>query len=378
MTVGRKLLRSTRDTVQIARRQIRRFVQSPSLAIDHWRYRKKLRNRDWAGMRAMLPSLAKSALTARDHRFVSELGYAALRLGERQAGMEWIQAARLLSGKGRPTDWRGEDIRDATLLINLMQEEGDAVALGIRSCGQMRDAAAHAGKTVLVVEPRMVPLFQRTLPDVRVLAFDATTTPHIDGKVVTATLADLWAVLGDDAERPLLAAVNADETRELRDKYFTGLPLIGISWWSSHVGKDLPPVLEWARLVRQVPAQFVSIQYGDVSSDLTVLRGNSPDRLIVDPSVDQLANMDRFASQIAALDLVITISNSGAHLTAAIGKPMILVRDDLVRRGWPYLSRTVPGAPHITVIGKDGRDWNAVFDEIIATAQAITGPANGM
>jgi hypothetical protein len=371
MTVRRKLLRNTRDTVLIVRRQIKRFFQSPSLAIDYWRYRRKLRNRDWMGMRAMLPLLAKRALAARDHRFVSELGYAALRLGERKTGMEWLQAARLLSGKGPPTGWRGEDISDATLLINLMREEGDAVALGIRSCGQIRDAAARAGKTVLVVEPRMVPLFQRTLPQVRVLAFfDSAEAPHIDGKVVTATLADLWAVLGDDAERPLLAAVNADEVRELRDKYFTGLPLIGISWWSSHFGKDLPPVSDWARLIRQVPAQFVSIQYGDVASDLAVLRGDSPDRLIVDPTVDQLANMDRFASQIAALDLVITISNSGAHLTAAIGKRMILVRDDLFRRGWPYLSRAVPGAPHVTVIGKDGRDWSEVFDEIVAAVSA--------
>lgn len=375
MTVRRNLLRNTRDTVQIVRRQIRRFVQSPSLAIDYWRYRQKLRGHDWKGMRAMLPSLSAKAAQARDFRFVAELGFAALRLGEPKLGMDLLLAARLQSGKGRLTDWKGEDIRDATLVINLMQDEGDAVAIGIKSCGQIRDAAARAGRTILIVEPRMVPLFQRTLPDVRVLAFDADMASHVQGRVVTATLSDLWAVLGDDAERPLLVAVNANEARELREKYFTGAPLIGISWWSSHVGKDLPPVSQWARLIRQVPVQFVSIQYGDRSKDLIELRENSPERLIVDPTVDQLVDMDRFASQLAALDLVITISNSGAHLTAAIGKRMILVRDDLFRRGWPYLSRTIPGAPHITVIGKDGRDWEAVFDEIIAAAEAVLEPS---
>jgi hypothetical protein len=81
--------------------------------------------------------------------------------------------------------------------------------------------------------------------------------------------------------------------------------------------------------------------------------------------------MDRFASQIAALDLVISISNSGAHLTGALGQPMILVRDDLFRRSWPYLSRAVPWQADTIVIGKDERPWDEAFREIIETAKTM-------
>jgi ADP-heptose:LPS heptosyltransferase len=95
--------------------------------------------------------------------------------------------------------------------------------------------------------------------------------------------------------------------------------------------------------------------------------------LLVDDSVDQLTDMDRFASQIAALDLVVTISNSGAHLAGALGKPMILVRDDLFRRNWPYLSREVPWYPSAVVIGKNDRPWDVAFDEIIAAAKQLAG-----
>jgi hypothetical protein len=115
----------------------------------------------------------------------------------------------------------------------------------------------------------------------------------------------------------------------------------------------------------------VSLQYGDVAADVEFLRDGDPRSVLADPHVDQLSDMDTFASQIAALDLVISISNSGAHLAGALGKPMVLVRDDLFRRHWPYLSRTVPWFPQTTVIGKDDRAWDAVFDEIIALARTV-------
>jgi ADP-heptose:LPS heptosyltransferase len=186
-------------------------------------------------------------------------------------------------------------------------------------------------------------------------------------------------VLGFDADTisrlylPLTA--DAVEAKALRERYLhrRSLPLIGISWWSSHYGKDLPSLAHWRRLIEELPAQFVSLQYGDVAADLAALRGGEPARLVADDSVDQLADMDRFASQIAALDLVVTISNSGAHLAGALGQRMILVRDDLFRRNWPYLSRKVPWYPGAIVIGKDDRPWDVAFDEVIATAKQLTG-----
>ena len=46
---------------------------------------------------------------------------------------------------------------------------------------------------------------------------------------------------------------------------------------------------------------------------------NAP--ILIDREVDQLANLDEFAAQIAAMDLVITIDNSTAHLAGALGVP---------------------------------------------------------
>ena len=328
-------------------------------------------------MRASLRSFCEQALRAKDARLLADLGQAALRLDEYQLGIEMIHAGHRLGGNSKATDWQGEDISDATLVISLAEKATPTVVAGVNTVGYMRAAAQRAAQTIIVVEPRMVPLFARTLPELTVIPLGADPALHARRRIVTAGIVDLQYVLGFDTDTiarlrvPLLA--NTDTARAIRQSYLRGrdVPLIGISWWSSHTGKDLPSSAEWRSLIENIPAQFVSLQYGDVSGEIRKLCGDDPDRLIADPSIDQLKEMDGFASQIAALDLVISISNSGAHLAGALGQRMILVRDDLFRRIWPYLSRSVPWYSQTTVIGKDGRPWAEAFREITETANAM-------
>jgi ADP-heptose:LPS heptosyltransferase len=44
--------------------------------------------------------------------------------------------------------------------------------------------------------------------------------------------------------------------------------------------------------------------------------------ILIDRTVDQLSDLDIFAAQIMAMDLVITIDNSTAHLAGALGVPV--------------------------------------------------------
>lgn len=160
----------------------------------------------------------------------------------------------------------------------------------------------------------------------------------------------------------------------LRHQYLKGrdLPLIGLAWWSSHYGKDLPAITHWVELAKSTNAVFVVVQYGDVKKDIEMLMAAvGRERIIVDESVDQMQDMDRFASQLCALDNLVTISNSGAHLAGALQVPTLLVRDDLFRRAWSVLSGTTPWYPRTTVIGKDGRPWEDVFTEIKDLLQQV-------
>ena len=189
-------------------------------------------------------------------------------------------------------------------------------------------------------------------------------------RLVTANALTLSAMLGTTPEgiesrfKPLLA--DSAKSTELRRSYQNGrdLPLIGISWWSSHFGKDLPTIETWAVLVKEINAIFVNIQYGDVSAHWEVLKQAAPGRVLHDESVNQLVDMDGFASQLGALDAVVTISNTGAHLAGGMGLPFCLIRDDWFRRGWPVLTDQTPWYPGAKVFGKDGRPWEVVFDGV--------------
>jgi hypothetical protein len=373
----RVVVRNFREILRTTRRQLRRLVTHPSSAIAYARYRAALRRHDWQGLRAIIHSLAETAKRTGDTRMMMELGQAALRLDEPELSVELVHLAR--AGKSARDNWRGEELPGGTLVIHLTEKASQGVGDGLELSGYFRAAAARAGSAILIAEKRLVPVFARTLPEITVLPFGTDIAPHAQGDVRHVGIDELRYVLGFDTATVSRLHVpmvpDAAEVQALREKYLRGRsrPLIGVAWWSSHYGKDLPPLAEWRRLIGAIPAQFVSLQYGDLPRDVAMLRDGSPDRLLCDETVDQLASMDRFASQLAALDLVVTISNSGAHLAGALGKRMIVVRDDLFRRSWSYLSRDVPWYPGATVIVKNDRPWDAVFDEVIATAKQLVG-----
>lgn len=362
--------RHVADKVKNLRRQVRRAVRHPGLALAYRRFQRAVARRDWADARRRLIPLATAAERAGDTRLLMEMAFAAQRLGEDEKSNEWAALNARLTGAVAPTDWRGENLADATLIVRLREHEKQGKAEGLAMAGYVAEVAPTARHCVLIAEQRLAPLFARTLPGVEVLAYPAEAGAKPGTRLVTASALTLQTVLGVAQEKILsrFLPLKADAAlvAGLRAQYRGGrhLPVIGVSWWSSHFGKDLPGIEFWSDLVRSTDAVFVSLQYGDVAADVEMLRRAAPERWVVDASVDQLADMDRFAAQLGALDAVVTISNTGAHLAGAMGVPTLLLRDDLFRRQWPVLADRTPWHPRTRIIGKDGREWQQVFMEL--------------
>jgi len=61
--------------------------------------------------------------------------------------------------------------------------------------------------------------------------------------------------------------------------------------------------------------------------------GIDPERngidIIHDDSVDQMADLDAFAAQVAAMDAVVTISNTTAHMAGGLGVKTLLMLDSV-------------------------------------------------
>jgi hypothetical protein len=161
--------------------------------------------------------------------------------------------------------------------------------------------------------------------------------------------------------------LRADElvAAELRRRYRQNSegPLVGFTWGSVNASKTTPNLDEWAGFVAAFPATFVSLQYGNVEPALRRMRGDNPAKLIHDPSVDQLVDIDRFAAQLAAVDAVLAINNTASHLAGALDKPTVLLADVKFRGEYPAHGTDAFWYPRTHLVRKNGRAWGAVLAE---------------
>lgn len=145
---------------------------------------------------------------------------------------------------------------------------------------------------------------------------------------------DLFCYLGDfiylvddidsvsDEEKILEPDMEA--VGRFRSKYrnnSSGL-IIGISWKTKNNLSSTFRSVNFEELLESLPdgSIAVSLQYGDVSVEREVAKKKFPNlKVIFDEDVDQMADMIPFINQVAAMDAVITIDNTAAHVCGAIG-----------------------------------------------------------
>jgi hypothetical protein len=164
-----------------------------------------------------------------------------------------------------------------------------------------------------------------------------------------------------------------ERVRALRQRYRAkaGGPLIGLSWTSKNTDKVLPDLKDWAPLLTWAPATFVSLQYGDIERDLALMREITGGRVIHDPEIDQWTDLDGYAAQIAALDAVVSISNTTIDVAGMMGVPTVHVRDDnLSSAVWPR-SGPSPWYPDMIFLYRERRPWSEVFAEAKARLEQV-------
>lgn len=366
------------DRLKILKRQVLRFPRSPRLVAQYAAYRRGIKARDWQEVRRLAEWLAEYALDHRDRRLISEMAPALERVDRyalagrlRLAGREFIA--------GRPdNEWTGEDLSGKSLLINFRETTKQGLGFVYRGANLVAKAARRAAHVAVILEPRAVPTYRRTFPDLEICGeMETAQRARFDYIAAFANLAGVFAPQSsapDPDFAPLLADPRMVEELRARYRPADGRPVIGLCWYSGHHGKLLPEISHWRDLIDRSGAAFVSLQYGNVDQDMEVL---GADRMIVDPAIDQLQDMDAFAAQVAAMDGVMTITATLGHVAGALGVPAVAVRDDWFRREWPVISDRVPWYPHLRAAGKDGRDWDPVLDEAWGKLQALMAAREG-
>jgi hypothetical protein len=269
-----------------------------------------------------------------------------------------------------PVEWDGRPL--GTLVIN--RREPVHVSRPIRFAWLLEAAKARVERCILLTDARLVPLLKRSFPDIDVRPSGPDDDETIAGADALAGFHTLVQIFGfDDAAirtgfRPLLP--DPLLMREMRARYGAG-PLIGISWASINWRKSLPSLVQWAEFLRDIEATYVSLQYGDVAADVAELSERSGRRVIHDDAVDSLLDLDAYAGQVAAMDAVVTVSNSGAHMAGALGARTIVVVDEIreANLSWPLRADVTPWYPSLTILRKRDRDWSDAFSSARAMVE---------
>jgi len=99
---------------------------------------------------------------------------------------------------------------------------------------------------------------------------------------------------------------------------------VGLCW---HSGADVNgeaksvALNHWQKILRQGPATFVNLQYGDTTEDIIEAERLTGARIYTDPDLDRYSDLDGLAALAGALDQVITTSNITPMITGAAGVP---------------------------------------------------------
>jgi tetratricopeptide (TPR) repeat protein len=150
-----------------------------------------------------------------------------------------------------------------------------------------------------------------------------------------------------------------------------GTRRVGLAWRGGtlqtrgHLRSVPPQALAMLAAVSSVG--WVSLQYGDASADIRVLRDAG---LRIERWEEIEQDLDECAAAIQALDLVVAIDNTVAHLAGALGKPVWI----LVSAGaeWRYglAGESMPWYPSARLFRQQpGESWEPV---VRAVAAALT------
>jgi tetratricopeptide (TPR) repeat protein len=286
---------------------------------------------------------------------------------------------KLLASKARIfpyPSWDGVPSASTRLLLWTDQGLGDEVLYA----SILPDLEKHVQECMLECAPRMVTLFQRSFPWVRVVP---RIKPNGHSSIAEfmpshqAPLIDLGQYY-----RPSISAISAhsgylkpDEglVSQLRKKYDAlarGRRVVGLSWKSEnpHTGgfKSIP-LADLKSILSQDGALFVSLQYGDTQEELANVATSLGVNVFCDDGVDARENPERSAGQIAAMDLVITTSNTTAHFAGAMNVPVwTMVPTGPGALWYWFLSRSdSPWYPSMTLFRQpQPGDWGVVITEI--------------
>lgn len=261
------------------------------------------------------------------------------------------------AAKGRGLRYKPELLWDGVtpqpqLTIWGEQGIGDEI-LQLGFADSLLDAFPH-GDILWQIEPRLVALAQRSFPDIEFQPRIDRTYGELRGQHLPAqSLGRVFRQKTEDFPE------RASYLRSTRPGIVAGVdlrPRIGISWHSEkaqYAEWKSSPLKAWASLLSLPQYVFINLQYGNDDEVDAFPQVQTPRPL------DRTNDIDGLARWVASCDLVVTVSNTVAHLACALGIPTIVLLNNKAILPWCWgVEDKTPWYPtaHVMRVAPD-EDW---------------------
>jgi tetratricopeptide (TPR) repeat protein len=277
--------------------------------------------------------------------------------------------------------WTGEKLEAGRLLLWGEQGIGDE----IQFAGLFPDAIRTGCRITLDCDPRLQALFARSFPEIEVVGGSKPAEAPADVFAAQLPIGSLPGVFRRSetafaaTASPYLKADPAE--REIfRSSYADGRLLTGLAWQTKNLKtgrKRSIDLKDFAPLFALPGFRWISLQYGDFDSlEQQAEVADAP--LVIDRGVDQFANIDQFAAQVAALDLIITIDNSTAHIASGLGLPVWLLLPFAADWRWMEKRENTPWYPTLRIFRQPKLgDWQSVLAEVECALKSAAARLSG-
>jgi hypothetical protein len=270
--------------------------------------------------------------------------------------------------------WDGRSLKGKRLLIFAEQGVGDEIMFA--SC--LQEVIDHADLCIVECDKRLIPLFARSFPRIQLIErivpgeHYPSDYPSADMKIAMGSLPKfLRPTLSSFPQQTVYLIPDSQKVDEWRRRFSELGPglKIGISWR----GGSIPsiklarsiPLTYWSKLLSMPGIHWINLQYGDCAAELMEAKETMRITIHDWEDTDPLKDLDNFAAQIAALDLVISIDNATLHMAGALGVPVWALLPFAGEWRWLQKVEDTPWYKTMRLIRqKYPNDWEEVFDRV--------------
>ncbi len=269
--------------------------------------------------------------------------------------------------------WQGEPLAGKSIVCHAEQGIGDEIFFA--SC--LPDLLAAAARVVVVCDPRLVGLYERSFPQARFIGYQRrkdrrpADLPHpVDFQTPLGDLPRFFRTdLKSFPSRESFLRADPAAVEVWRSRF---APLgrrlkVGISWRAggqpTERRRRTTSLSDWLPLFDPRSVALINIQYGETAAELAQAAESGLE--IHDwPAGDPLVHFDDFAAKLSALDLVISVGNSTVHLAGALGVPTWTLLPRVPAWRWGASGEHSPWYPNVRCFRQSDVGWSDVFAQV--------------